>query len=338
MRSYHLGELGSLEALGVRDDTSRPLTPGEVRVGMRAASLNYRDLLIILDQVPGGGTKEDVIPLSDGAGEVLEIGEGVEHVAVGDRVVAVFNSCWLDGAVKPGYLDAALGGARDGTLTEEMVLRSEDVLPLPDQLSFEEGAAHGCASVSAWSSLVGGRPLTAGQTVLVQGTGGVSMFALQYAKAAGARVIATTSSKSKAEKLRDLGADHVVNYVERPEWQDDVRRATDGLGVDRVVEVGGPGTIQRSVASTIVGGHVAIVGFAGGAEGALNPLALMGKGITLEGIAVGSRRHFSDSLQLTQLAGLHPVLDEVFRFEDADRAYRHLLERRHVGKVIIRIG
>ncbi len=176
------------------------------------------------------------------------------------------------------------------------------------------------------------------KTVLVQGTGGVSMFALQYARAAGARVIATTSSESKAEKLRDFGADHVVNYVERPEWQHDVRRATDGPGVDRVVEVGGPGTIQRSVASTIVGGHVAIVGFAGGAEGVLNPLALMGKGIILEGIAVGSRRHFSDSLQLTRLAGLRPVLDEVFPFEDAHRAYQHLLERRHVGKVIIRIG
>jgi NADPH:quinone reductase-like Zn-dependent oxidoreductase len=337
MQTYHLETLGNLKGLVLRQEAQPPLAPHEVRVRIRAASLNYRDLLIILDQVPGGGTKHDVVPLSDGSGEVLEVGAGVQHIAVGQRVMAVFNSAWIDGPPTPGYFSAALGGARDGTLTQEMILGEAGVLPTPDHLSFEEAAAHGCASVTAWSSLVGGRPLTAGQTLLVQGTGGVSLFALQYGKAAGARVIATTSSADKAERLRILGADEVINYVQEPDWQVAVLRLTNGRGVDRVVEVGGPGTIQRSIASTAIGGHISVVGFSGGVDGTLNPLTLLGSGLTLEGIAVGSRRHFVDSLRVTAHARLRPVLDEVFPYDRARDAYRHMLDRKHVGKVIIRI-
>ncbi|UZW57081.1 NAD(P)-dependent alcohol dehydrogenase [Sphingobium sp. JS3065] len=337
MKSYHLKKLGGLDGLSCQDAEGKAIGSNEVRVRMRAASLNYRDLLILLDMVPGGGTIADVVPLSDGAGEVLEVGSDVRDIAIGDRVVAVMLPRWVDGPPVQAYLTDALGGSLHGTLRQEAILSGDGVLRLPDHLSFEEGAALGCASVTAWSSLVGGRGLLPGQTVLVQGTGGVSLFALQYAKAAGATVIATTSSAAKAEQLRALGADAVVNYVEQPEWAGAVRALTGGTGVDRVVEVGGPGTIQQTIAASAIGGHISIVGFSGGADGVFSPLALLGNGLTLEGIVVGSRRNFVDSLRAMDSAKLRPVLDEVFAFDRAADAYRHMLERKHVGKVIVRI-
>jgi NADPH:quinone reductase-like Zn-dependent oxidoreductase len=208
---------------------------------------------------------------------------------------------------------------------------------LPKALSFLEGAALGCASVTAWAALVGGRPLTAGQTVLVQGTGGVSLFALQFAKAAGARVIALTSSDAKAERLKTIGAAHVVNYLADPNWPGAVRALTDGAGVDRVIETGGPVTIERSVRAAAVGGHISIVGLTGGVEGSLSPLALLGGGLTVEGIIVGSRRHFLDSLKSIEVNAIRPVLDQVFAFEDAKAAYQHMMDRKHIGKVILSI-
>jgi NADPH:quinone reductase-like Zn-dependent oxidoreductase len=337
VKSYRLGKLGSLDALELRDDGESPLMPHEARVRMHAASLNARDLMIVQDSVPLGGTKPGVVPLSDGAGEVVEVGAAVTDLAPGDRVATLFNARWIDGPPIASYLGSALGGGCDGTLRQQAVFPAEGLVKLPKALSFLEGAALGCASVTAWAALVGGRPLTAGQTVLVQGTGGVSLFALQFAKAAGARVIALTSSDAKAERLKAIGADHVVNYLADPDWPGAVRALTDGAGVDRVIETGGPVTIERSVRAAAVGGHISIVGLTGGVEGSLSPLALLGGGLTVEGIIVGSRRHFLDSLKSIEANAIRPVLDQVLAFEDAKAAYQHMMDRKHIGKVILSI-
>jgi NADPH:quinone reductase-like Zn-dependent oxidoreductase len=337
MKSYHLQRLGTLDGLVAREGAGRALAAHEVRVRMRAASLNYRDLLIILGHIPGGAI-QDVIPLSDGAGQVIEVGAAVAKVSPGDKVIAVFNPAWIDGPVMPGYLDKPLGGALDGTLTEEAIFAGDGVVPMPAYLSYDEAAAFGCASMTAWASLVGGRGLRAGETLLVQGSGGVSIFALQFGKAAGARVIATTSSDTKADLLRSLGADAVVNYVREPEWQHAVRALTGGVGVDRLVEVGGPTTFQRSIASMATGGHIAAVGFSGGAEGSISPMMLIGNGLTIQGIATGSRRHLLDSLRAADQAQIRPVVAPVFEFEQAREAYEHLMARKHVGKIVIRVA
>lgn len=338
MKSYHLQKRGSIEGLLCREGATPPLGPDEVRLRMRATSLNYRDILIMLDLVPLGGTIDDVIPLSDGAGEILEIGTDVRHLRVGDKIVCAFNPSWIDGPAMSGYLDVALGGQLHGLLAQEAVVKACGVLPMPDHLSFEEAAALGCASTTAWSSLVGGRqPLIAGQTLLIQGTGGVSIFALQYAKAMGARVIATTSSAEKAERLRSLGADAVINYVENPNWHLAARDLTGGKGVDRVVEVGGPGTLERSTAATAIGGHISIVGFVGGTEGGLSALSLLGNALILEGITVGSVRNFRDSLRATSVGGIKPVVGKIFAFNEALQAYQYMMDRHHFGKVVIKI-
>lgn len=336
MKSYHLHGFDGLGSLTLRDAPGRPLAAREVRVRMAAASLNYRDLLILMGHLPGHAV-DGVVPLSDGAGEIIEVGPAVSHLSPGDKVIALFNPSWIDGPPAPGYFDRLLGGNQDGTLAQEAIFLAEGVVPMPAYLSFTQAAAFGCASITAWASLVGGRPLTAGETVLVQGTGGVSLFALQFAKIMGARVIATTSTPQKAERLRALGADAVIDYVANPEWQDAARALTAGEGVDRVVEVGGPGTFQRSIAALRIGGHIAAVGYSGGIEGKIDPLSLIGTGITIEGIATGSRRHLSDQLRLAAHHEVRPVIDSVYPFDRAANAYAHLQARGHFGKVVITI-
>jgi NADPH:quinone reductase-like Zn-dependent oxidoreductase len=338
MKAYHVERPGSFAGLTLREEPAPVPGPHQVVVRMRAASLNFRDLLVALGQYPVPGLRQDVIPLSDGAGEVVATGPGVTRVAPGERVLTNFHQHWIDGSIAPQYLGTDLGGTRDGVLAEEVLLSEEGVVRLPRYLSFEEGAAFGCASITAWASLVGGRPFTAGQTLLVQGTGGVSIFALQLAKAMGGRVIATTSSEAKAQRLRELGADEVINYVSTADWDQAVLKLTGGKGVDRVVEVGGPGTLERSLRSCSIGAHVAAVGFVDGVAGTFSPLALLGRGIVLEGVAVGSRRDFENLLSLAQQQELRPVVDRTFGFESAPDAYHHLQSRAHVGKVLVTVS
>jgi NADPH:quinone reductase-like Zn-dependent oxidoreductase len=226
----------------------------------------------------------------------------------------------------------------DGMLASMIAVEEDGVVVLPDSLSFEEAAALPCAGVTAWSALTdGGRPLRAGQTVLVLGTGGVSLLGLQFAKAIGLRVIATTSSQEKADKLKAFGADHVVNYKDTPDWQEAVRALTNGRGVERVLEVGGPGTIERSIASLAYGGHVSLIGFVAGMEGALNPLSLIMGGVSIQPVGIGNRAQFEELVQLLDANGVHPAIDRVFAFNEFRDAFAHVASGSHLGKVVISI-
>jgi NADPH:quinone reductase-like Zn-dependent oxidoreductase len=335
VKVYRVEKPGSIEGIELCDDTPQSCGRTGVQVRVRAASLNYRDLLIALGQYPAPGLRSRVIPVSDAAGEVTAVGADVRRVRVGDRVIFNFHQHWIDGPLAAGYLGGDLGGSMDGVLAESVTMSEEGVVAMPAGLSYEEGAAFGCASITAWAALIDGEPLRAGQTLLVQGTGAVSTFALQFAKAFGARVIATTSSGVKAERLRAMGADEVVNYVTTPDWDAKVLELTHGRGVDRVVEVGGPGTTERSIKSTNVTGHVALVGFVAGFAGTISPMLLLGAKRKLAAIAVGSRRDLEDSLAAVEQHKIRPIVDRVFPFEQAKEAYRYLESRAHVGKVVI---
>ena len=334
MNAYHFDTFNDgLAGLRLREDPTPSPQPGQVVVRIRATSLNYRDLLVAWGQLPG--QKPGLIPLSDGAGEISAVGKDVYRFKVGDRVVPSFHQTWISGPPQSELMRGMLGGSVDGLLAEQVVLDQQGVVRLPDYLSYEEGATFPCAAVTAWSSLTCGTPLLAGHTVLVQGTGGVSVFALQLARLFGCRVIATTSSEEKAERLRELGAESVVNYVENPNWGALVRDLTGGRGVDRIVEVGGPGTLEQSLTCVAFGAQVALVGYVGGLGALINPRHLMRSGLSTHAIAVGSRTDLANLLAGAQAAQLRPVIDRVFRFAQAADAYRHLEARSHFGKVVI---
>lgn len=336
MKAYHFESFGDAFAgLRLRDDPLPSPGAGQVVVRMRATSLNYRDLLAAAGQLPG--VKPGLIPLSDGAGEVVAVGDGVSRVQPGDRVVAAFNQSWIAGRPELEFMRGMLGGDVDGVLAEYVRLDQQGLERLPDCLSYEEAATLPCAAVTAWSGLHCGLPLLAGQTVLVQGTGGVSIFALQLAKAFGCRVIATTSSDAKVARLRELGADAVVNYRQTPEWGAAVRELSGGRGVDRIIEVGGPGTLEQSIACTAFNAQIALVGFVGGLGATINPRLLMRGGLSTHSIAVGSRSDLAKLLAALETSRLRPVIDRVFAFAQAADAYRHLQEQKHFGKVVITV-
>ena len=303
---------------------------------MRAASLNYRDLNIAKGSPARGPLPTNLIPLSDGAGEVVAVGPEVTRFQAGDRVAGMFMQAWLGGDMEAYHVDSSRGGSIDGVLAEYVVFEQDGLVRLPDHLSYEEGATLPCAGVTAWNALYAGRPLRAGETVLILGTGGVSIFALQLARAAGARVIATSSSDAKLAQAAALGATDGINYRAFPEWQIKVQELTNGRGVDHVVEVGGAGTLARSVEAARIGGQVHLIGVLTGGE--INPTPILRRNIQLRGIYVGSRQMFDAMNQSIALNGIRPVIDRVFAFEDAKDAYRHLKGQTHVGKVVIRIG
>ncbi|HKT74975.1 MAG TPA: NAD(P)-dependent alcohol dehydrogenase [Steroidobacteraceae bacterium] len=337
MKLYRFPRLGKVEELQAGEEPRPQPGPGQVLVRVKAVALNFRDLLIAWDQYPAGALKPDVIPLSDGAGEVVAVGAGVTRVKTGDRVTANFLQRWIAGPLRQDYLGSDLGGSLDGLLAEYVVLPQDGLVRLPAYLSFEEAGSLTCAALTAWSSLTVGAPLEPGHTVLVQGTGGVSIFALQFAKAFGARVIALTSSAAKGERLKSLGADQVINYKENPNWDASVRQLTDGLGVDRVVEVAGPATMGTSVNSLAVSGRIALVGFVGGAGGNFNPLQMLGRGIAIDAISVGNRDQYDAMLKAMAAHRIRPVIDRVYEFDQARDAYKRLEAREHIGKVVIRL-
>ena len=275
---------------------------------VRASSLNYRDLMVL----KGGGrgpTKLGVIPLSDGAGEVAAIGDGVTRVKVGDRMAGCFHPRWFGGPIRPEYLTDRLGANLDGMLAEYAVLSEEALVHVPSHLSFEEAATLPCAAVTAWVALTGHRRVTAGDMVLIQGSGGVSVFALQFAQVLGARVIATTSTAAKAERLKAMGAAEVIDYTETPNWDEKARELTDGRGVDCVIEIGGPGTIAMSLRALAVGGHVSLIGASLSSSGTgLDPLLLTGRGITFGSISVGSRTDFE---AINRAIEMHRLTDPI---------------------------
>lgn len=304
--------------------------PGEIAVDLRAATLNYRDT-IVRDGRYGGDQRADLIPLSDGAGVISALGEGVTSRKLGERVAIGFMPTWVDGAFSAAKQAEALGGGHvDGVLAERIILPASGVTAFPDGWSFEEAAAYPCAGVTAWTCLFGGRGVRPGETVLVEGTGGVSTFALQFAKAAGARVIATSSDDQKLACAKRLGADEVINYRTTPDWG---ARAAEiaGGGVDHVVEVGGPATLDQALAAVRYGGEIALVGVLTGFAGPINTGAILMKAIHLRGVYVGSVADLKAALA----SGVRPVLDETFPFDRADDAFARLRSGEHVGKVAI---
>lgn len=335
MRRYVIHPGGGPESLTIETcDTPTP-GRGQVLVRMRATSLNYRDLLIARGHYPGGGNTP-LVPLSDGAGEIVAIGEDCVRFALGDRVAGIFMQSFVGGAMVDADIDSALGGAIDGVLSEYRVFAESGLVALPDHLSFAEGATLPCAAVTAWNSLYGLRGLQPGQTVLTLGTGGVSVFAIQFAYAAGARVIATSSDDAKLERAATLGAADLVNYRRNPDWDREVRQLTEGRGVDFVVEVGGPGTLQRSIASTAREGVVAMIGVLEMAQ--IDPLPILTGGVTVRGMMVGSREQFEAMNRAIAAHRLQPVIDRVFEFGEAQAAYEALSAATHVGKLVIACG
>ena len=307
--------------------------PGRVVVRVRAASLNYRDLIIARD--PKRGTAGQV-PLSDGAGEVTAIGPGVTRIAVGDRVAGCFFQDWVAGPFRMESHRQDLGGTIDGVLAESADLSAEGVARIPDSLSFEEAACLPCAGVTAWSALVSRGQLHPGETVLVLGTGGVSVFALQFAAAAGCRVIVTSKSDAKLARAKQLGAADAINYVTTPDWDKEVLRLTGGRGADHVVETGGGGTLGRSVQCVAPGGHVALLGVLTGfgpPTDSIFPLVV--RNATLSGIYVGSRADFEAMNRHLKVGGIRPVIDRAFAFDQAPAAFEYLERGEHFGKVVV---
>jgi NADPH:quinone reductase-like Zn-dependent oxidoreductase len=307
-------------------------TPGrrDVVVRVRATSLNYRDQAVVAGQYFGGAVSRDTIPISDGAGDVLAVGPAVSRVKPGDRVAATF--------FQPGTPPAALGSPLDGMLAEHVVVSEDGLVTIPDHLTYGEAACLPCAGVTAWHALFrAGRPVKAGDIVLVLGTGGVSVAALQLARAAGARVIATTSSDDKGARVTALGASDVVNYRHTPEWEQEVRRLTAGRGVDCVVEIGGAGTLSRSMGSLGRSGKIALIGFLAGREGDTNPTPLMMTGSSLHGIFVGDRDMFEEMNRALIVNRIRPLVDRVFPFEEAPAAYHYQASRAFVGKIVVTV-
>jgi NADPH:quinone reductase-like Zn-dependent oxidoreductase len=305
-------------------------------VRVRAASLNFRDGLIASGHYPGV-FRQGIVPLSDGAGEVVAVGDEVTRFKAGDRVAIACMPRWVAGPFEPRYAHEQFGVTIDGMLAEYVAVDEEGLVALPETLTFEDGASLPCAAVTAWNTLSALRPLIPGQTVLTLGTGSVSLFALQFAKLHGARVISTTSSEAKADKLKALGADHVINYRSTPDWEKSVMELTNGEGVDCVVEVGGGNTLVKSIAATRPGGQIGMIGFVAGFGGDVDPLSLIGNGVMLRGIGMGNRLELAALIKAMAYHRTHAVIDRVYPFADFGAAFASLHDAERFGKSIISI-
>jgi NADPH:quinone reductase-like Zn-dependent oxidoreductase len=335
MKAIRIHRLGDIDGLQAEERPEPRPGPGQVRVRIRAASLNYRDLLVIKG-VYSRNLPLPLTPLSDGAGEVVEVGPSATRFAVGARVAGAFMQTWLEGAITEAKGKSALGAAIDGVLAEQVVFHEDGLVAVPEHLSYEEAATLPCAAVTAWNALIESGGLRAGESVLILGTGGVSLFALQFARLAGARVIATSGSDAKLERARQFGATDGINYKTTPEWDKKVRELTGGAGVDHVVEVGGAGTLPRSLRAVRTGGHIALIGVLSGV-GDCNPMPVLMKAVRLQGVFVGSRAMFEAMNQAITLHQLRPVIDRVFPLEEIQAAYRHMESGAHFGKIVVRV-
>lgn len=333
MRAWSYGQLG-LENLGIGERSVASPREGEILLRMKAASLNFRDLLMIEGRY-NPRLRFPLVPCSDGVGIVEAVGPGVDEWRPGDRALPIFAGGWYDGAPRRMLIKRTLGGPLDGTLCEQMIVRAGDAVLAPSYLDDAAAATLPCAALTAWSALVEYGSLRAGETVLILGTGGVSIFALQFAKLAGAEVIITSSSESKLEKARSLGADHTINYREHPDWEREVFRLTGRSGVDHVVEVGGMGTLHRSIRSVRPGGSIYLIGVLSGREAPLDLTPVLMQGIRIQGVMVGHRRSFLEMNRALQLHQVQPVLDQTFPFEAAPAAFEHLRSGSHFGKVAV---
>lgn len=334
MKVYEIQEAFGLDHLVIAERPQPTVGAGEVRVRMKAVSLNYRDLLMITGRY-NPRQPLPLIPCSDGVGEVVEVGPGVEGLGVGTRVATVFCQGWQSGRPEQDKLRTTLGGPIDGALAEERVFPAHGVIEVPEHLSDVEAATLPCAAVTAWNALDGVR---AGDTVLLQGTGGVSIFALQFARLLGARVIITSSSYDKLETVRNMGAWGILNYKVDPNWGKSVRQLTEGVGVDRVVEVGGAGTLAQSCKAIRPGGQISLIGVLSGHASEVNILPIVMQNVCVQGILVGSRESFEAMNRAIAQHELEPVIDRVFPFDEAREALAYMGGGLHLGKVCIEVG
>jgi NADPH:quinone reductase-like Zn-dependent oxidoreductase len=335
VRCYQIQKSFGLDALTLVERADPSPGPGQVRLRVKAASLNYRDLLM----VQGAYSKQTLplVPLSDGVGEVAACGEGVSRVKAGDRVAGIFAQRWLSGPPTKARLLSILGGPLDGMLTEAVVLPEDGVVPVPSHLTDEEAATLPCAAVTAWSALVAQGGLKAGDTVLVLGMGGVGVFGLQIAKLLGARVIVASSSDAKLERAKALGADEGINYKATPDWDRAVKERTGGVGADHVLELSGAGTFNKSVRAVRVGGTISLIGNVSGGATEVNLTPILLQNIRVQGVIVGSRETFEDMNRAIAQHRLRPVIDRVFPFAEARAAFEHMAGQGHFGKIVIRM-
>lgn len=352
MKSYQVSYGGGLESLQLIEQAIPEPGPGQVLVKVHANSFNFRELNVLRGNYPLP-VKPTLIPISDGAGEVVAIGPGVVRTKTGDRVAANIFPRWIDGPFAWEYADQ-IGGSLDGTLTEYALLSEEAVVIIPDHLSYIEAAALPCAGVTAWNAVTEGLPIKSGDTILTLGSGGVSLFALQFAKLSGVRVIATTSDEEKAERLRELGADEVINYRQTPDWHIAVRKLTGGRGVDKVIEIGS-GAFENSIRSTAIGGQISLIGRSvvlpsldpAASDNPISkpqvapPQSLIDLNVlftsvaSIRSVAVGSRARFIDMNRAISAHRMKPVIDRIFPFADAHAAYQYYQAGKYFGKVII---
>lgn len=337
MKAIRTGATPStLEALEYVDiDDAKAPGPGEITVALKASSLNYHDYAVVRGMIP---TPQGRIPMSDGAGEVTAVGDGVTEFSVGDSVVSTFFPEWLDGAPLSSAFTGVPGDGIDGYAREHVTASAASFTRAPTGFSHAEAATLTCAGVTAWRALFVDYSLKPGDTVLVQGTGGVSIFALQLAKAAGATVIATSSSDAKLERVKELGADHLINYKEVEAWGPKALELTGGRGVDCVVEIGGAGTLDQSMLATRVGGHVALLGVLAGMAGPVQTALLFSKNLKVQGLTVGSRAMQLDLIAAIEANGIRPVISDSFAMQELADAFRHQEANKHFGKIAVEIG
>ena len=335
MQAYEIRDAFSIDALALSTRPEPKPGPGQVVVKTRAVSLNYRDLLV----VKGDYSRKLPLPMtpcSDCAGEVAAVGEGVTRVKRGDRVAGLFMQTWIDGPLTESKAKSAMGGAIGGVLADTVVLSQDGVVPLPAHLSYEEGATLPCAAVTAWHALITEGGLQPGNTVVTLGSGGVSLFAIQFATITGAKVIATSSNDEKLARLRALGTAEGINYQTTPDWDKRVREIT-GTGADHIVEVGGATTLLKSFKAVRMNGTISLIGNLGG-NAEVNPVMLLMKNVRLQGIFVGSREMFEAMNRVIAEHKLRPVIDRVFPFDQAREAMRHMERGAHFGKVVIKVA
>src|SRR5580658_6675105 len=338
MRAYQLPKGGAgIEALARVERPDPKPAHRQVLVKVKACALNFRDLGIVRGsyRMP---VRENVIPLSDGAGEVIEVGSGVSRFKAGDRVAGNFFQRWQGGEPAADVHTSALGGGIDGMLADYAVLEEDGTVKIPPHLSFEEGATLPCAAVTVWHAMVEHAKLKAGDTILLQGTGGVSIFGLQFARMMGVRAIITSSSDDKLKRAKTLGAALGINYKTTPDWEKAAMEFTGGAGVDHVVEVGGAATLTRSFGAIRVGGKVSMIGGLSGGATELNPGLIFGRRANVQGISVGSMQMFEAMNRAIEANAIKPVIDKVFAFAQAPEAYRHMASGAHFGKIGIRVG
>ena len=334
MKVWQIVGEGGIDALELAERPSPEPGPGQVGVRVRANSINYRDLSTVRAPAQRGFAYPRV-PNSDGAGDVTAVGPGVPGIAEGDRVAGCFFQNWAAGGISAAVMASALGGALDGMLAEEVVLNAEGVVPVPANLDYAEAATLPCAALTAWNALVEAGGLKAGDTVLLLGTGGVSIFALQFCALAGARAIVTSKSDDKLARARDMGAWRTINYAKTPDWAGAAQEMTGGAGVDHVVEVGGGGTLAQSIEAVRIGGHIAMIGVL--TQGAVDPTQILRKSIRFNGIYVGSQAMFLDMNAAIEAGGVKPAIDGRFAFDDAREAYRCMEAAGHFGKIVIEL-